>query len=167
MIRSWIVAVFAAWLARPDAALAQSNIAALLTGETGMSIEEVSAIFRDAGLSANVSATPQGAPVIDSQINGYKFSLFAYECDRARRCAEFMFQSVFQLRTSIPVARMNEFNAGAIAGRAYINDGNAYIEHFFSVSNASDRAIVRQNIATWREVLESFVNHIGLQKAAS
>ncbi|MEO0879275.1 MAG: YbjN domain-containing protein [Pseudomonadota bacterium] len=126
---------------------------------TGMTIEDVAAVFRNNGLNAEISQDG-GEPVIYSEIAGFNFALFGFGC-ASGACNEFLFSSYFDPDKEISLDAINAFNEKTVAGRAFLDeDGDPNVEHLFTVSDGADEDLVERNLAIWESVLIDFAEHI-------
>ena len=127
----------------------------------GLSINDVASRLEAAGATAEVD-TASADPVIFAESDGFNFALLAYSCEGAEpSCRDFMFSAYFEAGPGFTTEDVNEYNEGAIAGRAYIDgEGDANLEHFFSVSEGEDDLIER-NLDIWRMILPDFAAFVG------
>ena len=124
------------------------------SAHAAMTPAAVAAAMAEAGAEAAVSE--QDAGIVLGAADGYSFVVMGFVCDADAACSEYVFSAYFGVPFQLPLSRINDFNAAAIAGRAYIDgDGDANIEHMFSVG-ADDAAGVARNLAIWRELLIDF-----------
>ena len=157
---SALVLVLAHDAATPAAAGADSG---------GMTVAQVAAVMRGNGFELTINEDGEGEPVIFSEMAGFNFALFGFNCEQAAQaCHEFMFSAWFDPETAPSVEIINKFNERALAGRAYVDAaGDAHLEHLFSVSEAGDADLIRRNLAIWETVIVDFADHIGVTEAAT
>jgi len=126
----------------------------------GLTVEEVAAKVEAAGLTVDIDTTGDGA--IFGETLGFNFALLAFDCDgSSNRCRDFVFNAYFETDSKITEKALNDYNANAIAGRAYIDtEGDATLEHFFSVHDANDD-LVERNLEIWQSILPDFAAFIG------
>jgi hypothetical protein len=148
------IAIAAAlWIAVTGAAAAQTS--------SGMTVDEVAAVFKENGFAADV-----GDSVIYSSTGGFNFALYAYNCDAEKRCNEFLFGASFSAPSKVELSTINQFNGTTLAGRAYLDSaGDPNLEHLFTVENGEDKDLVERNLAIWDSILLEFATKIGYASA--
>lgn len=147
-MKQFAVSAAMLWAAFAGPALAQTS--------SGMTVEEVAAIFKENGFPAET-----GDEVIYSSTGGFNFALYAYNCGAEARCNEFLFGASFEAPAKVELSTINAFNGNTLAGRAYLDaTGEANLEHLFTVENG-DAGLVERNLAIWDSVLLEFAKAIG------
>lgn len=133
----------------------------------GMTIEKVAGVLRANGLSVDVSQDGVGDPVIYSEIAGFNFALFGFNCT-SEGCNEFLFSSYFDTDKKISLDAINAFNEKTVAGRAFLDgDGDPNLEHLFTLSDGDDDDLIERNLAIWEAVLLDFAEHIDFYDGAA
>lgn len=133
----------------------------------GMTIEKVASVLRSNGLTVDVSQDGVGDPVIYSEIAGFNFALFGFNC-ASDGCNEFLFSSYFDTDKKVPLDAINAFNEKTVAGRAFLDgDGDPNLEHLFTVSDGGDSDLIERNLAIWEAVLVDFAEHIEFYDGAA
>ena len=146
---------------------ALGGLAAAQTG-SGMTMAEIGAVLERSGFPVEISKDGVGEPVIFSETSGLSFGLYQFACGSDGRCNEFLFSSVFELEPAMSLEKVNEYNRNAVAGRAFIDqNGEANIEHLFSVSGPEDADLVERNLVIWGGVLTDFAIFSGFWSAES
>ena len=137
-------------------------VAATAPEATGMSISKVADVMRENGFAVELSADGAGDPVIYSETDGLNFALFGFNCSGADAlCNEFLFSTYFDLDKTPSFEAINEFNEKALASRAFIDDdGDANLEHLFSVTCSGDTEQIERNLAIWESVIIDFADHL-------
>jgi hypothetical protein len=142
------------------AAQAQNNLVAA----NGMSAVEVANLMIGEGLEAEISPGKDGGS-IQSELSGASFDVFGVNCT-AGRCTEFLFITGFDLESGFPLARVNEWNATKIAGRAYLDEeGDPFLDHIVSVSGPADGGAFKEGLYLWATALDAYIEFIELPSA--
>jgi len=136
--------------------------AASASDAAGMSISKVADVMRENGFAVELGADGAGDPVIYSETAGLNFALFGFNCAGADAlCNEFLFSTYFDLDAAPSLKAINSFNEKALAGRAFIDDdGDANLEHLFSITCSEDTEQIERNLAIWESVIIDFSDHL-------
>ena len=128
----------------------------------GMTIEEAAEVLTSEGLDADVTAGGEAGKIV-SAVSGARFELLSVNCNSAKRCTEFLFVAGFDLADGFSLERINEWNADAIAGRAFLDEENdPFLDHVISVSGPRDEGAFREGLYLWTAAIGEFVDFIDL-----
>ena len=143
--------------------------AASTADASGMSISKVADVMRENGFTVELNTDGAGDPVIYSETEGLNFALFGFNCSGTDAlCNEFLFSTYFDLETAPSLQAINAFNEKALAGRAFLDDdGDANLEHLFSVTCSGDTEQIERNLAIWESVITDFADHLNEAGASS
>jgi len=161
MMRGMLAAAFAAGLVVGGVAHAQNSFVA----GGGMTVAEIAAVLTSEGLDAEISSS-EAAGKIQSELSGVPFEIFSVNCNSAGRCTEFLFICGFDLADGFAMAKINEWNATKIAGRAYLDDeDDPFLDHIISVSGPGDEGAFKEGLYLWAAALDAYIEYIELPSA--
>lgn len=136
-------------------------------GSGGITIEEAGALLGGEGLEVRLETGGEAGKIVSAAL-GVRFEILSVNCNSARRCTEFLFVAGFDLEDGFPLERINDWNAEAIAGRAFLDEENdPFLDHVISVSGPQDRGAFREGLYLWEAALKDFIEFIGLPKAGA
>ena len=143
------------------AALALAASPALAEG--GMTSKEVAAILENESMTVAI----EGEGTLSASAWGFTFEIYGYHCE-GERCTEYLFVTGFDLPNGFPLERINDWNAGEPAGRAFLDDdGDPFLDHSISVSGPGDAGAFREGLFLWLNALDSFSDFIDQQAASA
>lgn len=149
------------------AALASSPSADAQATRQAVSADEVIAALRTEGATDIESyLDDDGDPEINAMVQGLRFGVIFYRCDRAQpqRCEQIQFRSSFAPDgpRAAALEKVDEWNRTWVFGKAYLDQENAYFfEHAFYASGGVTQENIRINASLWIEIVADFARHIG------
>ncbi|HLL32087.1 MAG TPA: YbjN domain-containing protein, partial [Allosphingosinicella sp.] len=107
-----------------------------------------------------------GDPMITSGVSGTTFQIFFYNCRDHKQCATVQFHSGYDLKESIGLERINEWNRSQRFGRAYLDKENdPILEMDVDLDDGGiSQPLFIDNMEFWASVLAKFEQHIGYRK---
>jgi hypothetical protein len=152
----WTIAIAAAAAAIP----AQAQMV------RGQDPGTLAAALQKAGYAAKIGTDKVGDPMITSGASGTAFQIFFYNCKAGRDCATVTFHSGYDLKSSIGLERINEWNRGKRFGRAYLDKvDDPILEMDVDLDDGGmSSALFIDNVEFWTSVLGEFERHIGYRK---
>ena len=144
-MRSLIPLLVAAFLAAPSAF-------AQVQGDP----EVIALLMEDAGLKARRSTAEDGAPMLQSNIDGIEFYVYFYDC--AKVCGALQFAAGFDLDEAMPMEMANLWNRDRRFGKVYLDrTGDPFVEMDIGLAG---EGVGRDNfldaLDTWRVILSEF-----------
>jgi len=122
--------------------------------------EAILLMMQDFGLPATLSTDAVGDPLIESRIDGTRFSVYFYHCEKL--CDAIQFSAGFDLDEPMSEAMANRWNREKRFGKVYLDEtGDPFVEMDIGVA---EDGIGRKNfddaLDTWRIVLSDFRDFI-------
>ena len=132
------------------------NLASPVLAQVRGDPDVVAGLMTGAGMKVTHTTSAEGAPMLESSVDGVDFVVYFYECMPI--CASMQFSAGFDLDEAMPMEMANLWNRDRRFGRVYLDrTGDPYIE--MDIGLAGD-GIGRDNfldaLATWRIVLKEF-----------
>ena len=135
--------------------MAQDTTLNFQLSSDGWTIEQALAQIEALGLSGQVSDSANSIATVEFE--GQTFTIDGYHCNAIKQCTEFLFFIGFDLPNGISLTKINEWNATAIVGRAYIDDEqDPWLDHIISVSDNNDDSAFREGFELWIAGLTRF-----------
>ncbi len=136
------------------------NLASPVLAQVRGDPDVVAGLMTGAGMKVTHTTSAEGAPMLESSVDGVDFVVNFYECMPI--CASMQFSAGFDLDEAMPMEMANLWNRDRRFGRVYLDrTGDPYIE--MDIGLAGD-GIGRDNfldaLATWRIVLKEFRDFI-------
>jgi hypothetical protein len=136
------------------------NLASPVLAQVRGDPDVVAGLMTGAGMKVTHTTSAEGAPMLESSVDGVDFVVYFYECMPI--CASMQFSAGFDLDETMPMEMANLWNRDRRFGRVYLDrTGDPYIE--MDIGLAGD-GIGRDNfldaLATWRIVLKEFRDFI-------
>ncbi len=136
------------------------NLASPVLAQVRGDPDVVAGLMTGAGMKVTHTTSAEGAPMLESSVDGVDFVVYFYECMPI--CASMQFSAGFDLDEAMPMEMANLWNRDRRFGRVYLDrTGDPYIE--MDIGLAGD-GIGRDNfldaLATWRIVLKEFRDFI-------
>ncbi|HEX8225592.1 MAG TPA: YbjN domain-containing protein [Allosphingosinicella sp.] len=125
--------------------------------------QSVVSALQKAGYAAKLGTDKVGDPMVTSGVSGTTFQIFFYNCTDHKACATVQFHSGYDLKTSIGLDRINEWNRSQRFGRAYLdkeNDPILEMDVDLDDGGVSELLFI-DNIEFWTSILGNFEKHIG------
>jgi hypothetical protein len=122
--------------------------------------------LQQGGYAAKLGTDKVGDPMITSGVSGTTFQVFFYNCTDHKNCATVQFHSGYDLKESIGLERINEWNRTQRFGRAYLDKVNdPILEMDVDLDDGGlSHLLFIDNIEFWASVLGKFEQHIGYRK---
>lgn len=122
--------------------------------------EVIALLMEDAGLQARRSTAEDGAPMLQSNIDGIDFYVYFYECTPV--CGALQFTAGFDLDAAMPMEMANLWNRDRRFGKVYLDGtGDPFVEMDIGLAG---EGIGRDNfldaLDTWRVILSEFRDFI-------
>jgi len=119
-------------------------------------------VIRELGYHATLDRDDVGDPMIRSNANGTNFTIQFYGCDAGAACKWLLFRVGYDLAEGTTLAAMNDWNAKALFGRAYLDDEH---DPWLEMMVTLDGGVTRENFADivdwWDVSVVQFEEHIG------
>ncbi len=139
----------------PSASLAQNSLSNSQLLANGWTIQEALVVFKEFELPGEVLDPEKSTAKIKG--GNRTFFLDGYNCDKNRRCTEFLFSVGFDLPEGMSLEKVNEWNSRQLAGRAYLDDENdPWLDHVVSILDKNDDSALEEGIALWIGALDKF-----------
>lgn len=90
--------------------------------------EVISLLMRKFGLEVQAGTDSEGAPKLESRIDGTDFQVYFYTCERLP-CGSIQFSTGFNLDAPMDPAKVNDWNRRKRFAKVYLDDeGDPYID---------------------------------------
>lgn len=151
-------AALAATVLAGTAFAATPALAAELQSLTG---PEALKIVRAYGAIAELTTDSAGDPLIQAELQGYKFFIYFYRCDESKACLDLQFNSTFNFNGAVGLEEVNTYNTNTRFGQAYVNaDGTVSVDMSATVQGGVDRQYVTEVIDWYATTLTTFQEKI-------
>jgi hypothetical protein len=133
--------------------------------EGGVTVDEVAAVLRAAGLNAEVGKDDQGDPKIRSLNEGgdFEFYVYFYDC-KNDRCSAIQFSEGYDMPNGISCERIDAWNRDWRYGRAFRDKENdPWLQMDVDVLRGSSTESIDNNLEVWLTVLREFQKHLATQ----
>ena len=132
------------------------NLASPVLAQVRGDPDVVAGLMTGAGMKVTHTTSAEGAPMLESSVDGVDFVVYFYECMPI--CASMQFSAGFQLDAPMPMEMANLWNRDRRFARVYLDSsGDPFIE--MDIGLAGD-GIGRKNfddaLETWRILLQDF-----------
>lgn len=122
---------------------------------------QLASIIQDLGYRAAVDVDGIGDPMIRSSAEGIEFVIYFYNCTDNAACKFVLFRAGFDLVNGTTDDVVNEWNANALFGRAYLDDeADPWLEMSVNLDGGVSRANFEDSYHWWTVVLGGFKDHI-------
>src|SRR5690606_34922028 len=103
-----------------------------------------------------------GDPMIRSSAGGTEFAIYFYGCTDNVACKFVLFKVGFDLVNGTTDNVVNQWNANALFGRAYLDDeADPWLEMSVNLDGGVSRANFEDSYDWWEVILDGFEDHIG------
>lgn len=139
----------------PAAAVAQN-----ITAQDPQSIIRA---LQDYGVAATLTETTEGAPLIDTKLEGLFVTVYFYDCDDAKtNCQNITFEAIFNMTNGYDIQLANDWNSNNRFASSYRDqDGAAVLVTDVNLSNGGmSPDLFRDVIEWWDDSLIRFKEHI-------
>jgi hypothetical protein len=114
------------------------------------------------GFRASLTEDSYGDPLIESSAEGVDFNVLFYGCEDNVECSVIQFRAGFDLEGGTTLEAINEWNAGRIFGKAFLDEENdPFVEMALEMRAPMPLESFEANHEWWRTVLVGFQRHIG------
>lgn len=125
----------------------------------------VALTLREEGFRAKLSKDDYGQPEILSGTGGTVFVIRFFGCQQGVNCVSLLFSVGFEFDQGFPFSPINEWNADALMGRAYLDEHcDVYLDHFILADPEQSIAQFLKELDQWSGVVEDFREHIGFDQ---
>jgi hypothetical protein len=121
----------------------------------GVTVKEMSDVLKASAYPIATSSVG-GTPVINTSVNGIKFSIYFLECDPEGRCQSIEFLTSWSI-PGITEARMQEWNRTKRFGRGYLSEqGAPVVAMDIDVHHGATTEALVNNLDRWKLVVKEF-----------
>lgn len=156
-------ALAAALAAAPALGAAKTDIVTRVTA--GM----VSDAMKAFGYAAYVDKDGEGDPMIIANIDGTRFGVVFFDCEKTgampdRACTDVEFLALYTLKKKPTLKSLNDWNAGNAFGKAYLReDGDVALEMPINLADGISVSYLESTFEWWDAVRQQFEKHIGMK----
>lgn len=151
--------------------LAAATAAALMFGtsgaearpipEAGMTVEEVLAFVKGAGLDARIEKTDDGSPYVTTKKDGINFDIDLYDCNNGK-CRAIQFVASFDLKEPLSADKANEWNLKKRYVRVYLDKtGDPIFAYDANVAPGGTYEALQDDLDVFLQFLPEMLEHIG------
>lgn len=127
-------------------------------------LENVSAMLREAGYRAEAVVPEKGDRYVRSGAQGTGFRAYLYTCDKAGACEDLQFSAGFDLPNGLAAEKVNDWVRRKRYTRVWLDkEGDPYIEMDINLDGCVTPANVVANLRMWDHLLGQFKEHIGVK----
>ncbi|MGA0603331.1 YbjN domain-containing protein [Caulobacter sp. KR2-114] len=127
----------------------------------GVTARDVAAVLQAKGYQATLDKDGTGDPMVRSAVDGTKFQVVFYDCDKTHRCGALEFLVGFDLPDGMALARLNKWNRDQRFGHAYLDDENdPYIQLDLNTDNGFTSESLGGYVETWASLVPHFKRYI-------
>jgi hypothetical protein len=127
----------------------------------GVTAKEVAAVLLAHGYQAEIDKDGTGDPLVRSAIDGTKYRIVFYECNKTPRCGALEFLVGFDLPDGMALPRLNKWNRDERFGHAYLDDENdPYIQLDLNADNGFSSESLAGYLETWGSLVPHFKRFI-------
>jgi len=154
-MKTWIGVLAAVVLAAPGVAGAGP------ISDGGVTAQEVARELQGKGYRAEIGEDKGGDPKIVSGLDGTRFTIWFYGC-KGVRCASIQFESAFDLKNGMSLAKINAWNKDKRFGGGYLDDEmDPYIQYDVDFEHGATSEAIANAIDVWAAILPQFKEYIG------
>jgi len=129
--------------------------------DKGMTVEEVAAWLKAAGLEPKIENSKGGASYVHSSAGGVNFDVDLYDCAEGR-CRALQFVASFDMKEPLPAARANEWNMTQRYVRAYLDaNGDPTFVYDANVAPGGSFEALQDDLDVFLQLLPAILEHIG------
>jgi Putative bacterial sensory transduction regulator len=122
-------------------------------------------ILSEAGYDATLSKDNEGDPMIEGRIEGYKYTLFFYRCNKQQdpeSCMDLQFHSSFTNDTNVNYSALNSYNRDNRFGQAFFaTNGEIGLDMSATIQGGVTRQHIKEVIDWWKVTLTGFPKKLG------
>lgn len=129
--------------------------------DKGMTVEEVAAWMKSAGLEPKIKKTDKGEPYVSTVKDGVNFDVDLYDCD-AGRCRALQFTASFDMKEALALTKANEWNRQKRYVRMYIgDDGDPVFQYDANVAPGGTFEALQDDLDVFVQFIPDILEHIG------
>jgi len=115
------------------------------------------------GMAAKLGTDKVGDPMITSGVGGTTFQIFFYNCTKNKDCATVQFHAGYDLKASVGLEKINEWNRSKRFGRAFLDaENDPILEMDVDLDDGGlSQELFIDNLQFWSSILGEFEKHIG------
>ncbi|HEU0134455.1 MAG TPA: YbjN domain-containing protein [Allosphingosinicella sp.] len=115
------------------------------------------------GFAAKLGTDKGGDPMITSGVSGTTFQIVFYNCTGNKACATVQFHVGYDLKTSVGLEKINEWNRTKRFARAYLDkEDDPILEMDLDLDDGGlSHALFVDNLQFWASLLGDFEKFIG------
>jgi hypothetical protein len=127
----------------------------------GVTKEEVAAALKKRGLDSRFTVDKDGDPLIESNFEGLKFSVYFYECEKNPRCKSFQFAAGFTTK-AVSAAKVVDWHRLSPFGRTYLDkEGDPWVEMDVDAEHGATTEALENDVGRWQQVMREYRKYIG------
>ena len=129
--------------------------------DAGLTIEEMLAFTKSAGLDAKIAKGDQGAPYITTAKDGINFDIDLYDC-KDGRCRAVQFVASFDLKEPLSAAKTNQWNLTKRYVRLYLDDaGDPIFAYDANLSPGGTYEALKDDLNIFLQFMPDMLERIG------
>jgi hypothetical protein len=122
----------------------------------------IAAELADAGYKADIGATDQGQPLIETGMQGSKVTIFLFGCAEGAGCTGLTLRTGFNLEPGMTYERINQWNYDNRLSRAFLdNEMDPYIEGDITFVGGISHENLLAGVSGFESQLAAFKDFIG------
>ena len=136
------------------------NLASPVLAQVRGDPDVVAGLMTGAGMKVTHTTSAEGAPMLESSVDGVDFVVYFYECMPI--CASMQFSAGFDLDEAMPMEMANLWNRDRRFGKVYLDrSGDPFVEMDIGLAGEGiGRENFKDALETWRVVLSEFRSYI-------
>lgn len=135
--------------------------AAYVYPTAGVSAQEVAAVLKTKGISAEITKDDAGDPMIKASSDDINWRIYFYDC-AAGRCTSIQYSAGFDLDKGITYSKCNEWNFTKRFGRCALDDEmDPYVRYDVDVGKGYTSESMAYALDTWILVVPLFSKFVG------
>jgi len=123
--------------------------------------DAVAALMQDMGFKAAVGVDSIGDPLINSAAQGYKFTVFFYDCTDHVDCQAIQFSASFDMTDGMSLIKAEQFNRDKRWAKVYLNDqSDPVLEMDLNLRGGVSVENFNDTFDWWTIVMDEFIQYI-------
>ncbi len=143
-------------------------LAALMAGSSAQAADMYSSItgadmlqiLQEVGFNGTLAKDNEGDPMITGRIEGYKYTLFFYRCNKQQNpesCLDLQFHSTFTNDTNVNYSALNAYNRDNRFGQAFFaQNGEIGLDMSATIQGGVTRQHIKEVVDWWKVTLTGF-----------